>query len=488
MKKYMILLIIVAGMWACDNFLDVKPKTEIVETIFFKNEQGFRDGLYGVYSSMGKSPVYGQCMTFLVTDLLAQYYTGMQAGAAYYSISTFDHTHDNARGLYNKMWNGTYQTIGYVNNVLKNLELKGPGSLEYYSLYKGEALGVRAFLHFDLIRMFAPHITSPDAQGIPFVKYYTPLVTPFSSVGQIYGMVKSELKEAEQLLAQDEELMTLPRNRSLDDGFFSCREIHCNLYAVQAILARVYWMEDDQDSAYIYAKKVIDSRKFAFVAKTAVKTSFAGVVNDQETIWGLNSETFYKDVYSAFYETSPMGMSNLFPHKDFINLSHMNTGEGEDFRSEWVRPRMDDKGATPRLMKILNENKALGKTDITDPGISGMNLIRIPELYLIVAEALLTKGQANEARIYFDQLIESRGLIGFAKRNPVRELKLEDILVERRKEFVGEGQEWFSMKRLNKDVYNPNTLKTYPGSDEIYTLSIPDDEFEFRYEEEDVKQ
>ena len=41
-----------------------------------------------------------------------------------------------------------------------------------------------------------------------------------------------------------------------------------NLYAVQALLARVYWMKQDMDSAAIYAKKVIDSQKFPLMTSS----------------------------------------------------------------------------------------------------------------------------------------------------------------------------------------------------------------------------
>ena len=43
----------------CDNWLDVKPETEVNEDDMFSTEQGFMDALYGVYVNMGKSDVYG---------------------------------------------------------------------------------------------------------------------------------------------------------------------------------------------------------------------------------------------------------------------------------------------------------------------------------------------------------------------------------------------------------------------------------------------
>ena len=62
---------------------------------------------------------------------------------------------------------------------------------------------------------------------------------------------------------------------------------------------------------------------------------------------------------------------------------------------------------------------------------------------------------------------------------------MEDIIKERRKEFVQEGQYFFTLKRGNMDIY-VDALKTeLKGSDELYTLLIPNEEFEYRYTEKD---
>lgn len=64
-------------------------------------------------------------------------------------------------------------------------------------------------------------------------------------------------------------------------------------------------------------------------------------------------------------------------------------------------------------------------------------------------------------------------------------ITLEDIIKERRKEFVQEGQYFFTLKRGNMDIY-VDALKTeLKGSDELYTLLIPNEEFEYRYTEKD---
>ena len=66
-------------------------------------------------------------------------------------------------------------------------------------------------------------------------------------------------------------------------------------------------------------------------------------------------------------------------------------------------------------------------------------------------------------------------------------LTQDDINRERKKEFFGEGQEFYNMKRQMREVYltatSPYTLLT--GTEELYTLLIPDSEFEYRYDDEE---
>ncbi len=83
--------------------------------------------------------------------------------------------------------------------------------------------------------------------------------------------------------------------------------------------------------------------------------------------------------------------------------------------------------------------------------ILGINMIRIPEMYFIMAEALL-ETDIDKATKYYDAVVESRGVLGIEKRIDGTVLTRHMIMEERRKEFIGEGQEWYRMKRENEDI------------------------------------
>lgn len=64
---------------------------------------------------------------------------------------------------------------------------------------------------------------------------------------------------------------------------------------------------------------------------------------------------------------------------------------------------------------------------------------------------------------------------------PIEEgtLTLDKISDERYKEFIGEGQSFFNMKRLNLDIKTISG-ETVAASDKIYVIDIPEEEYNYR--------
>ena len=46
--------------------------------------------------------------------------------------------------------------------------------------------------------------------------------------------------------------------------------------------------------------------------------------------------------------------------------------------------------------------------------------------------------------------------------------------------MFGEGQVWYNMKRLKKDIISNRQKKAIPASDMYYVIPIPDEEYEYR--------
>lgn len=476
--------IIIAGFLlipfvACDDFLKVHPKGEILERDLFTNAQGFEDAIYGVYGSLQSTSLYGKDLLWGIPDVLSQ---DLESGDdATEALSKYDYKNNkDLKSEILSVWTSAYQTIGYANNILEQLKKWSPETLPLYNHYKGEMLGVRALLHFDMLRMFAP--TNENAQGIPYVTQYSYKVKPFYKVGEDYQFIIADLKEAEELMADEENTIVFPHNDNNYNKFENYQETHFNLYAVRALLARVYWMKGDMVNAAVYAEKVIDSGKFPLVGETEVKDYLAGVLSPKETIFGVYSNTYVNTAKSYLYEY--MSYHSFNPYYDGSGKTHLMP-----YTAVYAKD-IDNTVQDYRLNQFVAQTGYVKWLKLTDyytieervpenrqNMIPGITLLHTSEMYLIASEALLDTDY-DKALAYFDAEIQSRGLTPLAQRG-IR-LTKDIIYNEYHKELFGEGQVWYNMKRLKKDIISNKETKVIPASDNVYVLPIPEEEFNYR--------
>ncbi len=101
----------------CSKFLDVRPKSEKLESELFTTPKGFEDAIYGVYGSMTRTSLYGKDLLWGITEVLAQNLDGGSTDNK--ALAKYDYT-SNAT-LHSRLlatWTDAYETIGYANNVL----------------------------------------------------------------------------------------------------------------------------------------------------------------------------------------------------------------------------------------------------------------------------------------------------------------------------------------------------------------------------------
>ena len=261
MKKYSyILLALPLLLGSCEAYLDVNPKSEVTDKELFSTAEGCEDAIYGIYTEMGTNKnLFAYALTFAYPELMTGNFTISQSDNLAYVVQRL-WEHENAITVAENLWINGYKAIGYVNKALMHVLPKSDDEFRHIRLYKGELLALRAYLHFEMARIFAVPFASGDAaakaKAIPYVTTYGIEVTPYSSLDKVFELIVADLTEAEKYLAADEELVTATRNNA-SDGFTSCRITHLNLYAVQALLARAYWTMGKLDLAEDYAEKVL---------------------------------------------------------------------------------------------------------------------------------------------------------------------------------------------------------------------------------------
>ena len=184
------------------------------------------------------------------------------------------------------LWLGQYQVISYVNNILANLESPSFSS-SHLSQLKGEALGLRAFLHFDLVRLFAEdYQRGKDSRGIPYSYDFNLKNRTVYTVAGTYENILKDLDEAERLLSDIDETVSLDGTQSTD--FWSRRAVHFNKYAVYATKARVYQAMGNSAKAAEYAKKVTDhTASFKLAGRNSLRVCTPLPCYGRADLWAL---------------------------------------------------------------------------------------------------------------------------------------------------------------------------------------------------------
>ena len=454
---------------SCEGFLDITPDGQVKRDEMLATNEGVEDALYGVYAKLRNTTLYGQEMYFSSLEIMSQtLYCYGNTGVT--ALGQYDYNNTSVKNVFAMVWNDMYNNISNVNSVL-NAPLVDGATAYPANIYKGEALALRAMMHFDLMRLFAEQITvNPNAKGIPYATEFSLKTPDFETLAENYNHVLADLQEAEQLLADEGEYENTT-------SFMSDRQIHLNLHAVRALMARVYLTKGDKDKALEYAEKVIAQSGRQLKTKTEVINDVAGVLSKKECLFGVYFSGFYTQVSAKLQQT--VSYSSLDLRGDFMEMYEKGVS-GLDFRTTAYFTSVDLGGtAKYRLSKFtdiydLQNNASARPTDL----IQGINMIRLPEMYYIAAECLLDRDY-QKALDYFNAVVTNRGLDALSGAGE-ETLTQEVINTERYKEMIGEGQTFFNMKRQNLSIPSYDNSVTYRPEDGIYVVPIPDSEYENR--------
>ncbi|MBR0523781.1 MAG: RagB/SusD family nutrient uptake outer membrane protein, partial [Prevotella sp.] len=324
---------------SCDEWLDVKPKTQIESTDMFSTETGFKDALNGVYIKMSTASMYGREMTYGFLDVIGDAYYSVYSNAVYSAALQHNYTYTGVETMINNIWQNSYNAIATLNEFINQIEAadKASFSRDNYNVLKGEAYGLRAFLHFDLLRLFAKSpAADPNAEAIPYVTTYSFQITPSSTVSATLDQVIADLNTAADLLKQSDPIATGREITASDDnGYLMDRQFHMNYYAVKAILARAYLYKGDTNNARQCAQEVISSGKFTWTPVESIATA-----NDSERdrtftheqVFALQCDNLYSYVDPTIWGSSLAYSARLVLYSSWLTKIWPTNTHATDWR------------------------------------------------------------------------------------------------------------------------------------------------------------
>lgn len=385
-------------------------------------------------------------------------------------------------------WFQTYDAIAHANEVLaviNDLPASTEVEISRKRAIKGEALLARAYGHFMLVNLFGQHYSGQNSRSNKGVPYITTPETTFiaayerESVGRVYDKVEDDLLEGLDLI---------------DDSFYAnSGKYHFNRNAALAFASRFYLFKGDFARCEQYSNELLGADPGTYVRDLtsdefqAQKSSIQGyprlysspdlpsnlmlmrkISLVQRTDFAFGPESnFYGDLFSArpFPGTTDerenpafvKGDNALFPvrYESLFERSSLNSNTGLPyhiaiaFRGEEVllnraevfafQNRIDECIAD---LQVLSDKRYSGA-----PPVLTMDLLR--QFF-----------GAQDDPTFTDQLI-----------------LLNYIILERRKEFIGQGMRWFDIKRFGFEVNHINEsgtgFETLRSDDVRKALQIP---------------
>lgn len=478
MKKYIVFaLAAVVAFSSCKDFLVEEPIMSQSTELTLSDFNGLNKSVAGAYGPLVDVSWYGA--NFVLNSELRSGNAMNPVNSAFTSgrlTTAYKMTYDpsSTEGI----WDSAYYVISAVNNVLNAIEGNEENLMSSFvteddlNNLKGEALALRAFAHFDVLRTYC-RTDGKTAQelGVPVITTpQLPTDMPArNTVAESFNQIITDLLDAEKLMADD-----------YVRGDVADQKATFTKNAVRALLSRVYLYNKEYQKAADYATKVIDCGDYKLWTAA-----------EYPSVWGKDVasdggevifEVYGKQAndYDAYWEgpshmTNPLGYADCAATADIVNLFESGDVRGttgvrgtDDGKVLFCTDKDEASGGQMWTMKYYGK----GEGNVTStPDVSNTIVIRLSEMYLNRAEAI-----ANGAQIAGTTALQDINTIRKNRgASTLGAVGVDLILNERRMELNFEGHYWFDLARTGGSInYEDAVLKrTVPADSKFWALPIP---------------
>ena len=454
-------MLLLCCITACNDWLEVAPQAEKEEAEMFEKEVGFRNVLIGAYIRMKSNNLYGEDLTYGSIEMLAQHWTNTDDLGKY--LKAYNYEQSVVETKINSFYGNLYKVIADVNGLLNNIDArKEMFEGNNFEIIKGEALAIRAFCHFDVLRLFGPIPTNlPEGTILPYVTTVSIVPNRLVSYNDFTTKLLADLDEAERCLEGNDPILTASIKElstlevAQDDNFLCDRQMRMNYYAVCALKARVQLWLGNKNEALKYAQKVIDAKdpngNVMFRLGSATDCANGDLIFSSEHIFNLN-------VYNL--SDFKISAANTF-YTNSTALKYFWASETTDIRRGKMWKEVYDNYWWTYYYYMTKYTQA---TNMPVLAKNSIPLFRLAEMYLIAMEC----GSIQNANDLYKEVCIARDItpVTFGSTEEL----LETLILEYNREFYGEGQAFYAYKRLGRSkIFGTSTV----GSALIYVLPLP---------------
>lgn len=458
-------IILLSTTVSCSNWLAVDLEDSILEEKLFETNEGYTSVLNGVYTKM--NTYYGSTLSMGVIDAMAKLYN-IGTSHNYYPYFSYDFEGSTFESTSGSLWTGMYNLIANLNVLLEKCDSEDSVLYpNYYPYVKGEALALRAMLHFDLFRLYGPIYSDATKSNItiPYQATTDKSIQPLLPAEQVMGKIINDLKAASELLKNDAVRTDGVLNSDSDDpnegADFRYRQFRLNYYAVQGLLARAYLWMGDKENAYATAKAIIteveEKKTFDWTPKANVQsTSAPDLIFSTEVMFSLynlkrvnlynnlfKNTTSYNSALTFYGETMDGGNDEVKIYYFFDQLDDLRRNEMWEVAT--IEESTETSGTKEHQVTVFGKYKDI-QTSATRRYM--IPLLRMSEIYLIAAECT---SDVTEGLGYVNAIREHRNCVHLDAANVATKEDLQLCIDDEFcRETIGEGQIYFYYKRHAK--------------------------------------
>jgi hypothetical protein len=481
--------LLAVNLTSCKKNLVLAPNDQVTSVSVFSTPLGYEQAMakvYGAFALTGQSGGGGGQPDVTINNInegASDFFREMwDAQELTTDEAVITYGDPGVQDLHNMVWSSGNQVlqglyyrslfqITLVNNFLQQstpalLASRGITGNDATNInyFRAEARFLRAYQYWILMDIFG---------NPPFVTDATPIgsaIPPQISRASLYAYIVSELKAIDPLLAK-------PNTNQYG---------RADQAAAWALLARVYLNAavytgtPDYNNAITYAQKVITTPGYGLIANFTNLmladdnlNSIPGGGQKSEFIFTINYDGLKTQTYGGtqYLTHAPVGGSMppvkfgesggysgsrttsniiaLFPTPPTTDATNFPNNANPDTRAEFWYP-----GQKLNITSLTTFTDGIGVTkfrNVTSAGLPGqdqtfsdvdMPLFRVPEMYLIYAEAVLRGGTTGDAAtaLNYVNAIRTRAYGGSLAGNiAAGQLTLQFILDERARELFWEG-------------------------------------------------
>jgi hypothetical protein len=423
MKKVYFILLCMAGMAlvSCDDFLTEFPTDAVADEEAFSSAKDFSNNLNGVYNRFGSYRFYGRnvvCLGDAASDVA---YHDAKSGN-YLTLATWQVQATD--GILRDMWEYGYKAINNSAKLIKAGEEADFPESEMATVYgcMAQAYGLKALATFALVNIFALPYSDANKGTLGIVNITEP-VEAFQQVSRStladnYSLVLSDIARAKEYFEKED----------VETPGYS----YINPTALYALEAKVKLYMQDYAGAISAAKTAISERGSSLVA---TPENYAAMYTSNN----ISPEDIFVVIKSATDNPGANSLATMYP---FYGL-HIS----EEVLTEYA--------ATDIRTPLLGNGDG-GKYTGTSEGEDAHNVpvLRLPELYLTLAEAYAAQGNYAAAKENLLILATARDPELDAASIPENASVVDAIRQARKLELLQEGHRYFDARRwkINIDV------------------------------------